>query len=466
MQEAQNKLGTVTLTCLVVGAIIGGGAFALPQNLTASAQAGAILIAWIITLVGMIGLAYIFVQLNQVKPELKGGIYTYAKEGFGNFIGYISAWGYWLTAWIGNVSYAVLMFAALGFFFPIFGDGNSIQAIIAASVFLWIIHFLILSGIKQAAIINVVTTIAKIIPIIAFIVLCFTAFHWHNNTLNFWGNGLGSVFSQVESTMLVTLWVFVGIEGAVVYSARAKKSSDVTKATLLGLVFTGMVYVLITFLSLGVLSQPVLAGLKSPSMAYVLESIVGTWGAVLVNVGLVISLAGAWLGWTLLSAELPYVASEDHVLPKILSRENKHGSPSGSLWLTNILVQVFLIVVFLSHGTYLALLKLATSCILLPYLFSGMFALKLLFTDSIYQSNQKLKLKNGALALLGTLFAMFMIYSAGMHYVILGSILYLLGVPLYIWARIEARQKVFTWYEVIILLVLVFGGLSSIMHYV
>jgi len=450
----------------VVGAIIGGGAFALPQNLSASAQVGAILIAWTITLVGIIGLSFVFVQLNQIKPELKGGIYTYAKEGFGHFVGYISAWGYWLTAWIGNVSYAVLMFEALGFFFPIFGDGNSIQAIIAASAFLWIIHFLILSGIRQAALINGITTVAKVIPIILFIILCFTAFKWHNITVNFWGDGLGSVFSQLKSTMLVTLWVFVGIEGAVVYSSRAEKNSCVTKATLSGLILTATLYILISFLSLGVLGQPALSGLKNPSMAYVLEAIVGTWGAVLVNIGLVISLAGAWLGWTLLSAELPYVASEDHVLPKILSKENKNKSPSGSLWLTNILVQIFLLIVFFSHGTYLALLKLATSCILLPYLFSGMFAIKLLFTDAAYKNKHKLKIKNGSLALLGTVYAIFMIYSAGMHYVVLGSILYLLGVPLYIWARHEAKQKIFTWYEYIILFVLVIGGAASIFHYI
>jgi len=354
----------------------------------------------------------------------------------------------------------------LGFFFPIFGEGNSIQAIIAASAFLWIIHFLILSGIRQAALINGITTVAKVIPIILFIILCFTAFKWHNITVNFWGDGLGSVFSQLKSTMLVTLWVFVGIEGAVVYSSRAEKNSCVTKATLSGLILTATLYILISFLSLGVLGQPALSGLKNPSMAYVLEAIVGTWGAVLVNIGLVISLAGAWLGWTLLSAELPYVASEDHVLPKILSKENKNKSPSGSLWLTNILVQIFLLIVFFSHGTYLALLKLATSCILLPYLFSGMFAIKLLFTDAAYKNKHKLKIKNGSLALLGTVYAIFMIYSAGMHYVVLGSILYLLGVPLYIWARHEAKQKIFTWYEYIILFVLVIGGAASIFHYI
>ena len=141
MPEQQKKLGLGSLTCIVVGSIIGGGAFALPQTITQVAQTGAILIAWLITTLGMIGLAFTFYQLNALRPDLKGGIYSYAKTGFGHFVGFISAWGYWLSAWIGNVSYAVLMFSAIGFFFPQFGAGNTLWSVIAASCFLWAIHF-------------------------------------------------------------------------------------------------------------------------------------------------------------------------------------------------------------------------------------------------------------------------------------------------------------------------------------
>jgi len=447
---------------LIVGSIIGGGAFALPQTISASAQTGAIIISWLITSVGMIGLVFVFRQLNQLKPELSGGIYSYAKTGFGNFIGFIAAWGYWLSAWLGNVSYAVLMFGALGFFIPHFGDGNTLWAVVGASIYLWTIHFIILKGVKEAALVNVVTTIAKIIPIIAFIILCCFAVHWSNFKLDFWGEAIGPVFGQLKSTMLVTLWVFIGIEGAVVVSGRAKKRSDVGKATILGLVFTLTIYILITFLSIGAVGQPNLADMKNPSMAYVLEAIVGEWGAMLVNIGLVISLAGAWLGWTLLCAELPDVAAKDAIFPKFLAKENKNKSPMGSLWFTNSLIQLFLIVVLYSKSTYLSLLKLATSCILLPYLFSSLFALKLLFVDNAYLNRHRLKLKNGFFAILGTVYAIFLVFAAGLHYLLLSSILYMLGVPFYVWARIASKQKVFTKIECCIFCIILIATIFAV----
>lgn len=141
--------------------MVGGGIFSLPQNIAASASAGATLIGWLITGVGMLTLAFVFQTLANRKPELDGGVYAYAKAGFGDYMGFSSAWGYWISAWIGNVSYMVLLFSTLGYFFPVFGEGNTLPAVIGASVLLWLLHFLVLRGIKEAAFINTVTTIAR-----------------------------------------------------------------------------------------------------------------------------------------------------------------------------------------------------------------------------------------------------------------------------------------------------------------
>src|SRR5690606_1133777 len=126
-------------------------------------------------------------------------------------------------------------------------------------------------------------------------------------TADFWGAGnsdLGTVMNQVRNMMLVTVWVFIGIEGASIFSARAEKRSDVGKATVVGFVGVLLLLVLVIVLSQGILAQAQLSGLKIPSMAGVLESVVGHWGAVLISVGLIVSLAGALLSWTLLCAEI------------------------------------------------------------------------------------------------------------------------------------------------------------------
>ena len=217
----QLKLGA--LVALVVGSMIGGGIFSLPQNMAASASAGAILIGWAITALGMLTLAFVFQSLANRKPELDAGVYAYAKAGFGDYMGFSSAWGYWISAWIGNVSYFVLLFSTLGYFVPMFGEGNTLPAVIGASLVLWGVHFLVLRGIREAAFVNLVTTIAKIVPLILFIVITAVAFRLEVFTADFWGRGnieLGGVMQQVRSMMLVTVWVFIGIEGASIFSDR------------------------------------------------------------------------------------------------------------------------------------------------------------------------------------------------------------------------------------------------------
>ena len=150
-----HKLTLLPLVGLVVGSMIGGGVFSLPGDMSAHASPGAIIIGWAITGIGMLMLAFVYQSLAVRKPALNTGPYAYARAGFGPYIGFQSAWGYWVSAWLGNVSYAVAIFSSLAFFFPVFGKGNNLPSVIGASVALWLIHALVMKGIKQAAFINV-----------------------------------------------------------------------------------------------------------------------------------------------------------------------------------------------------------------------------------------------------------------------------------------------------------------------
>lgn len=232
MSESPEKLKLGALVALVVGSMIGGGIFSLPQNMAASADVGAVLIGWAITAVGMLTLAFVFQTLANRKPDLDGGVYAYAKAGFGDYMGFSSAWGYWISAWLGNVGYFVLLFSTLGYFFPLFGEGNTPAAVIGASVLLWAVHFLVLRGIKEAAFINLVTTVAKVVPLLLFVLIAVFAFKLDIFTADIWGTkntSLGSVMNQVRNMMLVTVWVFIGIEGASIFSARRKNAATLVK---------------------------------------------------------------------------------------------------------------------------------------------------------------------------------------------------------------------------------------------
>src|SRR5271166_224663 len=147
----RRKFGLVLLSGVVVGSMIGGGSFNLPQNMASGAGLGAVAIAWLITLVGMFFLSNAFRTLADTRPDLKAGIYRYAHEGFGPLAGFQMAWGYWLSSAFGNVAFAVLIMQILGYFFPIFGDGKNWPSIIGGSILIWTMHFTVLSGVRRAA---------------------------------------------------------------------------------------------------------------------------------------------------------------------------------------------------------------------------------------------------------------------------------------------------------------------------
>ncbi|QUE89919.1 arginine-ornithine antiporter [Pseudomonas sp. SCA2728.1_7] len=464
MSEAPGKLRLGALVALVVGSMIGGGIFSLPQNMAASADVGAVLIGWAITAVGMLTLAFVFQTLANRKPDLDGGVYAYAKAGFGDYMGFSSAWGYWISAWLGNVGYFVLLFSTLGYFFPVFGEGNTVAAVIGASVLLWAVHFLVLRGIKEAAFINLVTTVAKVVPLLLFVLIAVFAFKLDIFTADIWGiknPDLGSVMNQVRNMMLVTVWVFIGIEGASIFSARAEKRSDVGKATVIGFITVLLFLVLVNVLSLGIMTQPELAKLQNPSMAAVLEHVVGHWGAVLISVGLIISLLGALLSWVLLCAEIMFAAAKDHTMPEFLRKENANHVPVNALWLTNAMVQIFLVITLFSASTYLSLIYLATSMILVPYLWSAAYALLLAVRGESYEGFAAERRKDLIIGGIALIYAVWLLYAGGIKYLLLSALLYAPGAILFAKAKLELKQPIFTNVEKLIFAAVVVGALVA-----
>ncbi|WP_017255943.1 arginine-ornithine antiporter [Pseudomonas tolaasii] len=464
MSDTPGKLRLGALVALVVGSMIGGGIFSLPQNMAASADVGAVLIGWVITAIGMLTLAFVFQTLANRKPDLDGGVYAYAKAGFGDYMGFSSAWGYWISAWLGNVGYFVLLFSTLGYFLPLFGEGNTPAAVIGASVLLWAVHFLVLRGIKEAAFINLVTTVAKVVPLVLFVLIALFAFKLDIFTADIWGvknPDLGSVMNQVRNMMLVTVWVFIGIEGASIFSSRAEKRSDVGKATVIGFITVLLFLMLVNVLSLGIMTQPELAKLQNPSMAAVLEHVVGHWGAVLISVGLIISLLGALLSWVLLCAEIMFAAAKDHTMPEFLRKENANHVPVNALWLTNAMVQLFLVITLFSASTYLSLIYLATSMILVPYLWSAAYALLLAVRGETYENALRERRKDLFIGAIALVYAIWLLYAGGTKYLLLSALLYAPGAILFAKAKRELGKPIFTNVEKLIFAAVVIGALVA-----
>lgn len=426
----EKKLGLAALTALVLSSMLGAGVFSLPQNMASVASPAALLIGWAITGAGILLLALAMLVLTRLRPELDGGIFTYAREGFGELIGFCSAWGYWLCAVIANVSYLVIVFSALSFFtdtpqLRLFGDGNTWQAIVGASVLLWMVHWLVLRGVQTAASINLVATLAKLLPLGMFIVLAAMAFQLRTFNLDFSGLALGvPVWEQVKNTMLITLWVFIGVEGAVVVSARARNKKDVGRATLLAVIAALGVYLLVTLLSLGVVARPELAMMRNPSMAGIMVDMMGPWGEVIIAAGLIVSVCGAYLSWTIMAAEVPLLAATYKAFPKIFARQNKNNAPAASLWLTNISVQLCLVLIWLTGSDYNTLLTIASEMILVPYFLVGAYLLKIA-TRPLHK----------AIGLGACLYGLWLLYASGPMHLLLSVVLYAPGLLVFMYAR-------------------------------
>ncbi|HHL3340612.1 TPA: amino acid permease [Klebsiella pneumoniae] len=426
----EKKLGLSALTALVLSSMLGAGVFSLPQNMAAVASPSALLIGWAITGVGILFLAFAMLLLTRIRPDLDGGIFTYAREGFGELIGFCSAWGYWLCAVIANVSYLVIVFSALSFFtdtpeLRLFGDGNTWQSIVGASVLLWVVHFLVLRGVQTAAGINLVATLAKLLPLGAFVALAALAFQLDTFRLDFSGLALGvPVWEQVKNTMLITLWVFIGVEGAVVVSARARHKRDVGRATLLAVLSALAVYLLVTLLSLGVVPRSELAEMRNPSMAGLMVRLMGSWGEIVIAAGLIVSVCGAYLSWTIMAAEVPFLAATHKAFPRLFARQNSNNAPSSSLWLTNISVQVSLVLIWLTGSDYGTLLTIASEMILVPYLLVGAFLLKIA-TRPLHK----------AVAIGACIYGIWLLYASGPVHLLLSVVLYAPGLLVFLYAR-------------------------------
>ena len=462
MSKNDKKLGLFLLVGLGIGSMIGSGIFNSPTDLINNANPQAVIIAWLIGGLGVLMLALIFQMLSNKKPELTGGIYSYAKAGFGEFVGFNSAWGYWLSAFLGNVAYFTILFKTLN---SLLGKGNelsSITSFILGSILLWFYNYMISRGIKNASVVNAIITIGKLLPLL--LVIIFGLFVFNSGLFNVanWKTVLASTGStttlkaQVSGAMGTILWCFIGVEAAVVMSTRAKNSKIVGKATVISFITVLIMYMLISLIPMGVVGAKDLANAGTPLADVLGKTVLGSAGAVIVKVGLLISVLGALISWILLTAEIPYVAAVDGVMPKWFAKENKAGVPINSLIFTNGATQLFLVFLLIPQlqKAYTTAYTLATVTIMVPYLLCALYAIKV-------SVNENGGIGNAIISIIASIYSVYVLYAVGFKYLALGLILYAIGgIPLYI-AKKEKGQK-FTRNEVIAQLLIVIGAVIMI----
>lgn len=362
-EEMHDKLSVPALTAMVVGSMVGAGVFQLPARFAGETGVYGALIAWTIAGLGMLSLAFVFQTLAVRKPQLDNGVYVYARAGFGVYPGFLSAIGFWASACAGNAFYWVLIMTTISQLFPglggLFGNGDTWPAFFASLVAVWGYYLLIRRGVKEAAWINYIVTVAKLAPLLLFLVLVLFFFNGEVFIGNLTGGydvpGGESLFLQVQGTMLVTVFVFLGIEGASVYSRYAKRREDVGTATVLGFLGVLALFASISILSYGILPKAEIAALSQPSVGGVLEAAVGPWGGAFIRVGLIVSVLGAYLAWQLLAADVVYAAAKDQDMPSYFARLNSQEVPETAVFWTSVLVCVIFLQCSLSTTPLISL---------------------------------------------------------------------------------------------------------------
>ena len=433
-------ISLVGLIALVISSSIGSGVFALSTDISAAAAPGPAIIAWLVTGIGFMALANTFGRLSIVQPQLNG-IVAYAQEGFGPFVGFVSGWGYWLSIWIGNVAFGVMLTTAIGYFFPPFSQGLTIGAVAFISILNWAIIALVNRGVEEASALNAIVMVCKLVPIFAFIAVMIMVFDFNVFTVDFWGNlannlggdgAPGSIGNQIINCFMVMMWVFVGMEGASVLGHRAQRKSDVSRATILGCTALVIIYVAASILPYGYLPREELMALGSPSMPYIFEHVVGPWGGAFISGGLIISIFGAWLSYTILASEAMHAMARMELLPKVFDQLNSYSAPSTCLLATGVMIQILAIVMLFSNAAYQFAYSLCTASIVISWTLAAAYMVK-------WAWSRRHDGQMGALILaaFACAFLIISVLLAGVELLMLCCIAYVPGIFFYVRARKE-----------------------------
>jgi APA family basic amino acid/polyamine antiporter len=426
--SSKNKLGLWTTTSLVVGNMIGAGIFLMPSAL--AAYGGISLLGWLFSAAGAFLLATVFSRLCKLLPGINGGPYAYTYAGFGNFMGFLIAWGYWISIWCTNAAISVSLVSALSTFFPVL-NGNPVAAALTGLSAIWFLTWINTRGIVASGKMQLATTILKLLPLIAVAVggLFFI------ETKNFtpFNNSGSSTFSAITATAAMTLFAFLGIECATIPAGNvANPEKTIPRATMLGTLVTTIVYILGTVSVLGIIPAASLKSSVTP-FADAATKIFGSGSQYWISARVAIAAFGALNGWILIQGQIPYAIAKDKLFPAVFGKENKRGVPSTGIIIGSVLVSLIMMMNYtkglVEQFKFLILLSTLTS--LVPYLFS--------MASYIIIRIRKKHLKNHSwassivIALLAFAFAFWAIAGAGQEIVYWGFLLLMAGVPFYVW---------------------------------
>ncbi len=429
MKDKTQKIGLLTTTSLVVGNMIGVGIFLLPATL---AKYGSIsLLGWFFTAAGALVLAKIFSNFSKIIVSKSGGPYVYSKAGFGDFIGFLVAWGYWIACWVGNGAIAIAIIGAASFFIPELAT-NRVLSVSLGLALIWIFTWINSRGIKESGKIQLITTILKILPLLFVVIVGIFFFKIEKfPAFNLTG---GSDFSAISAVAALTLYSFLGIECATIPAGNIENpEKTIPRATMLGTIIVTILYVLGTIVLFGILPLETLQNSPAP-FAEAAKIIGGDYGGYFVAFGVLVSGIGVLNGWILITGQISMATAKDDLFPDFFKKENKKGAPINGFVIGGVLSS-FVMLINYSEGLveqFEIIVGLTVFVVLIPYLFTAASYTLIIIEKKLHARSW---VKTFVLATLGFSYSVWAIYGVGSEIVFNGIILLLLGVPVYIYMK-------------------------------
>jgi APA family basic amino acid/polyamine antiporter len=438
--KLKRTIGLWMATALVVGNMVGSGVFLLPSSLAATAGPVSML-SWGFTGAGAILLALVFANLGRAFPRT-GGPYAYARRAFGDFIGFQTAWGYWIAVWAGNAAIAVAFVGYLAVFWPDLADSNLLAACVALAA-IWLLTLANALGAREGGVVQLVTTVLKFVPLAIIGVVGLFFIHGSNYTPF---APEGHSLSLLSTTAALTLWAFIGLESATVPAEEVKDPErTIPRATILGTAATTALYVLATVAIMGLLPTAQLAQSSSPFADAAGVAFGGGWDKVIAAVAMV-SCFGALNGWILLQGRVPLAAARDGLFPKAFARvHGERATPVFGLVVSSVLVTGLM---FMNYTKGLVdqfefIILLATLTTLVPYAYSAAAQVVLAIREPGRFEKARF-VRDTIIAALAFAYSVWAIAGAGQDIIAKGFVLLMLGVPVYVlmmwWRGRETAQ--------------------------
>ncbi|HEX5961161.1 MAG TPA: amino acid permease [Rhodanobacteraceae bacterium] len=429
MDVPKHQIGLVVATALVLGNMIGSGIFLLPASL--APYGGYSLIGWLVSAIGALLLASVFYRLARRSPRA-GGPYAYSREAFGDCIGFLVAWMYWVSLVGGNAAIAVAFASYLSALFPLVGT-HALYGALAALAAIWLLATVNMAGVRSAGALQVATTILKLLPLLALALFGFARFDPH---LLVPGPHAGAPWSAINLSVAATLFAFIGVECASIPAGHVRNPEQtIPRATLVGTAIAAVVYIACTAAVMGLLPASELAQSQAP-FADAGRLLWGGWAGGLIAATAAISCFGALNGWILIAGQFPQAVARDGLFPRLFAHDSTRGTPVVALLVAAAFISLMVMANY-SRGlvamfTFIVLLSTLSSVV--AYLFSTMADIVL-----ARRGGHPLPARSLVLALAAFGFCLWAVIGAGKDAVFWNFVLLVLGIPLYTWQARHAR---------------------------